>query len=144
MIRANESNDAWIKLFEKYSILENIWRNGFYKIESRQIKEFREPRLMAKWDCSAALPKILKDNSINILPVDRKSYILARFKLYQTISIDKVFRDNAISIKFPSHFQTLRMNDITSESVRLMLCEFPAFWMILQTLKIMFGRLMAE
>ena len=32
-----------------------------------EIKEFKEPRLMAKWDCTAALPSVFKSNDLNIL-----------------------------------------------------------------------------
>lgn len=116
MLQRNKSNDAWKKLFDKYHILDIIQHEGFYIIEAEKIKEFREPRLMAKWDCSSTLPTILKDTGINILPIDRKSYVLAHFKLFQTISNSDVLNCKNVLVKFPSAFQTLRPENITSES----------------------------
>lgn len=44
-------NDAaWESLFDKYHILAEIERNGQFVISANQIKEFREPRLMTKFD----------------------------------------------------------------------------------------------
>lgn len=53
-------NEAWNKLFEKYDILNKIQNEGAYFITADQIKEFKEPRLMAKWDSSENLPSIFK------------------------------------------------------------------------------------
>ena len=52
------ANYAWEKLIDKYPILEEIQKNGCYHIKASQIKQFKEPRLMAKWDSSDSLPKI--------------------------------------------------------------------------------------
>ncbi|QRG86712.1 hypothetical protein [Bulleidia sp. zg-1006] len=61
-------NEAWSKLFEKYDILSKIKKEGAFYITANQIKEFKEPRLMAKWDSSENLPSIFKKHNINILP----------------------------------------------------------------------------
>ena len=79
------ANDAWKALLEKYHILEEIDRNGCFYIKASQIKEFREPRLMAKWDSTDALPEVLRKNKINILPDSRSSYVLSDFLLYEKI-----------------------------------------------------------
>lgn len=50
------ANEAWKRLLEKYPIAETVEQKGVYKIKADQIREFREPRLMAKWDSSDALP----------------------------------------------------------------------------------------
>ena len=63
------TSDAWQILLDKYDIKNEIESNGTFKITASQIKEVREPRLMAKWDSSEQLPKSLKKNKINILPV---------------------------------------------------------------------------
>ena len=57
MIKMNV-NEAWIKLFDKYDILHKIQSEGVFYITANQIKEFKEPRLMAKWDSSENLPSI--------------------------------------------------------------------------------------
>ncbi len=55
-------NAAWEQLFEKYSILDVVREHGNFIITAKQIKEFREPRLMTKFDHSENLPKIFKKN----------------------------------------------------------------------------------
>lgn len=54
------ANDAWKAIIEKYHILEHIEKDGCFPIKASQIKEFREPRLMAKWDSTDALPEVLR------------------------------------------------------------------------------------
>ena len=45
-----QNDTAWEELFDKYNILFNIEKDGKYLISANQIKEFREPRLMTKFD----------------------------------------------------------------------------------------------
>ncbi len=78
-------NDAWKALLDKYNILEEIRDKGSFYIKASQIKQFKEPRLMAKWDSTDSLPKIFRDNKINILPVSRSAYVISDFLLYQSI-----------------------------------------------------------
>ena len=49
-------------LFEKYNILKEIKNNGHFKITAKQINEYREPRLMTKFDNSANLPELFNDS----------------------------------------------------------------------------------
>ena len=58
---------AWNKLFEKHRILEGISRNGIFEINSSQINELREARLMTKFDYRLQLPKIFAENKLSIL-----------------------------------------------------------------------------
>ncbi|WP_413172904.1 type II restriction enzyme [Anabaena azotica] len=68
----NKNDIAWEALFEKYSILENIYEIGYFEIESNSINEFRESRLMAKFDHYDTLPTIFKQHKLSILPISRK------------------------------------------------------------------------
>lgn len=61
----------WEKIFQKYDVLDHITSNGEFRILAKQIKEFREPRLMAKADNHESLPNIFKDNKLGILPISR-------------------------------------------------------------------------
>lgn len=71
-------NDAaWHLLFEKYDILHHIEQEGCFQISATQIKEFREPRLMAKFDHIINLPKLFKQNKLSILPITRGDYIIS-------------------------------------------------------------------
>ena len=75
------ANDAWKSLIEKYDIVGKIANNGVFHIKASQIKEFREPRLMAKWDSTDSLPEVLRSKKINILPDSRSSYVMSDFIL---------------------------------------------------------------
>lgn len=109
------SNDAWKKLFEKYNIIDAINSNGFFNVTADQIKEFKEPRLMAKWDSSESLPGIFKKNRINILPTSRGSYILSDFKLYQEIPELNEHIAKMQKVEIPQ-FESIDIENITSES----------------------------
>ena len=108
-------SDAWKELLDKYDILREIETKGFYKISASQIKEVKEPRLMAKWDSSGQLPESFKEHGINILPDSRSSYILSDFLLYQDIpqTVERV--ENMTKVELPD-LKTIDVNNITSES----------------------------
>ena len=58
------NDTAWENLFEKYHILNEIKQNGKFTISAEQIKEFREPRLMTKFDHKINLPQIFFQNNL--------------------------------------------------------------------------------
>ncbi|EGP5438708.1 transcriptional regulator, partial [Enterococcus faecium] len=51
-MKKGKNDEAWEKLFDKYDILNEIDRNEIFSIRSKQINEFREARLMTKFDHS--------------------------------------------------------------------------------------------
>lgn len=109
------ANDAWKAIIEKYHILEHIEKDGCFPIKASQIKEFREPRLMAKWDSTDALPEVLRKNKINILPDSRSSYVLGDFLLYQEIPpLDEpVTRMERVELP---DYESIDINNISSEA----------------------------
>ena len=72
------NDKAWEKIFEKYNVLNYVNRIGHFKISANQIKEFREPRLMAKFDHKMNLPEIFLKNNLSILPITRGDYIISK------------------------------------------------------------------
>lgn len=108
-------SDAWQKLIDKYDILTEVAEKGFYKISASQIKEVKEPRLMAKWDSSEQLPESLKKNKINILPDSRSSYILSDFLLYQELPKLVEHVKNMPKVVLPE-LETVDVDNITSEA----------------------------
>ena len=107
---------AWQKLFDKYDILNTIESEGFFNISATQIKEFREPRLMAKFDHTNNLPKLFLNNKLAILPITRGDYIISHFEAYH------VFEANSSSItkvSLPTHIQSLDSGNIYSEAIAL-------------------------
>ena len=62
---ATKLDGAWQKLFDKHNIHEAIERDGYYIITADQIREFREPRLMTKFDHNEDLPIIFKEAKLS-------------------------------------------------------------------------------
>ncbi len=97
---SDTKNDiAWIKLFEKYKIAENVIRNSAFEIKSAQINEFREARLMTKFDYKSQLPEIFTENKLSILPNSRGSYIISNFETFKEFETKNPVIEN---IEFPS------------------------------------------
>lgn len=107
---------AWIKLFEKYNILQNIDNKGYFFISSAQINEYRQARLMTKFDHESNLPKIFSENSLAILPVTRGDYIISRFKAYHEF---EEIKNDVKNVNPPSFIQSLNYNNVTSETTAL-------------------------
>ena len=117
MSRCTTNKKAWQLLFEKYNILEEINNNGYFKITAKQINEYREARLMTKFDNSANLPELFKDNKLAILPITSNSYMIAKFQTYQ--EFEKTEDEEIIKINFPEYIQSLDYNNITSEALAI-------------------------
>lgn len=121
MSRKNQTDEAWEKLFEKYDILNSVEKDGIFKISAEQIKEFREPRLMTKFDHKANLPMLFKDSKLSILPDSRGTYIIGKFNAYQTL---KLYNKRPIPIEIPHFIETFDDFNITSESTALNVAHF--------------------
>ena len=65
-----KNDSAWEKLFKQHKIIENIKRDGQFIINSRAINEFREARLMTKFDYRSNLPTLFQENQLSILPIN--------------------------------------------------------------------------
>lgn len=109
------ANDAWKALIEKYDIDNKIENDGVFHIKASQIKEFREPRLMAKWDSTDSLPEILRTKKINLLPDSRSSYVMSDFVLYQKIPEPEEKVEKMTHVELPD-YETIDVNNISSEA----------------------------
>lgn len=114
----SKNNEAWNLLFDKYNIIENINKNGYFEITADDIKTSgREPRLMTKFDSSENLPDIFKNNELAILPIKRGSYIIGKFQNYQLVDINN---DIDVETKnLPDYITTIDYKNITSEAISL-------------------------
>jgi len=110
------NDTAWEQIFDKYDILKRIASQGRFEISASQIKEFREPRLMAKFDHTINLPKIFTYNRLAILPITRGDYIISHFDAYH-----KFEEDTAIitRVSLPTYIQSLDSASIPSEAIAL-------------------------
>jgi hypothetical protein len=114
---SNSKNDiAWEKLFEKYKISEKVNTKGLYEIKASSINEFREARLMTKFDFKSQLPEIFSNNNFSILPISRGSYIISDFDTFQDFESNET---EITKIDFPNYLESIDFNNITSESTAL-------------------------
>lgn len=111
-----KNDKAWERLFEKYDILENIKKDGQFVISANTIREFREPRLMTKFDHKVTLPEIFKKNSLAILPITRGDYVISSFSAYKEF---ENFNADSVRVTIPTHLQSLFPKFILSESIAL-------------------------
>ncbi len=111
--KAKTLNDnAWEQIFNKYNIIQMIEQNGFYEISSKVINEFREARLMTKFDHRRNLPILFAENKLSILPITRGSYIIANFEAYHDFELI----DNEIyKVCAPDFIHSIDFENITSE-----------------------------
>lgn len=114
---AKSLNDvAWEQLFEKYDIHQKIVADGKFQISATQIKEFREPRLMAKFDHTINLPEIFAEHKLAILPVTRGDYVISHFDAYHKFELDTA---PITRVSLPAHIQSLDCNNVPSEAIAL-------------------------
>lgn len=114
---AKSKNDvAWESLFTKYNILSEVKTKGLYEISAKSINEFREARLMTKFDHSSNLPTIFAENNLSILPITRGSYLIGCFETFHD------FNESDTSIEqvmFPTNLESINVGDISSEATAI-------------------------
>lgn len=108
-------NKAWSLLFEKHDIPNKVAKDKLFYISSNDIKKFKEPRLMSKWDNSQSLPEPFKKKRINILPISRREYVLGNFMLYEDIPDITEDVKEMEHVKLPE-FETIDSENINSEA----------------------------
>lgn len=104
---------AWEEILAKYPIEKKTSQGGLYEIQAKDIKAFREPRLMTKFDTSKSVASPLKELGLDVLPVSRHSYVLGKFNLYEEFPDVTNLKPNSITLP---ELETLRLENLTSES----------------------------
>ncbi|TFI55145.1 translation elongation factor [Mastigocladus laminosus UU774] len=112
---------AWEKIFQEYSILEEISKIGYFEIDSATINKFRESRLMAKFDHQANLPNIFKKHKLSILPISRNKYVIGTFATHHIVKYDHTLE--AVTVDFPIKINSIDYTNLYSESSALS-CAF--------------------
>lgn len=114
---SKSKNDiAWEKLFDKYKIINKVLSDGHTIISSTNINEFREARLMTKFDHKSQLPKLFADNNLSILPTSRGGYVIGTFETFSNFNTDDI---EVTPIEFPTFLESLDYRDITSEATAI-------------------------
>ena len=109
-------SELWNEIFYDFDIINHINKYGYFKITADDIRKYKEPRLMTKFDYSRQLPKIFKENKLGILPIKNGEYIIGKYNLFKNISNTKY--EDIIPIKkhMPSYIETIDPDNIYSES----------------------------
>lgn len=113
MQKQHTTQEAWKLLIDELHIKDKIEKNNFVKVSAKKIKEYKEPRIMCKWDSSYQRPRILRENNISILPISRREYVLGNFDLY--CKFPDLEKEIATKIKVP-HFESINTDAISSEA----------------------------
>ncbi len=108
--------ELWEDIFNEYDIINKIKLDGFYKITANQIRKYKEPRLMTKFDFSRQLPDIFKNNNLGILPINNGEYIIGKYDLFKNISNTKYDDIEPRKMQLPSYIETIDPDNIYSES----------------------------
>lgn len=104
----------WERIFEDYNILSVIKEEGLYNITADTIRQYKEPRLMTKFDFGRTLPKVFKTNDLGILPIDNGEYAIGNFKLYQ--QLPKIKLESIKEMNLPGFLTTIDPDNIYSEA----------------------------
>ncbi|MDY4611816.1 MAG: type II restriction endonuclease [Sphaerochaetaceae bacterium] len=112
----SQNDKAWEALFEEHDILSHIEAEGEFIISAPQIKKYREPRLMAKFDHKINLPQIFDKNKLAILPISRGEYIISHFEAYKPFEI---LDESITHVSLPTNLQSLNANNIPSETIAI-------------------------
>lgn len=113
----------WEDIFNDFNILGEIKQTGLFRITADQIRIYKEPRLMAKFDFSRQLPKIFKDNQLGILPIKNGEYIIGKFNLFERLSNTNYENIDVEKVELPSFIETIDPDNIYSESNALMVAS---------------------
>lgn len=117
MSKPKTLNDkAWENLFDKYNILNKIKKDELFIITSKQINEFREARLMTKFDHRINLPILFEENKLGILPITRGSYVISNFETYHEF---EPINSKITKVKRPNYIHSIDFENITSEATAL-------------------------
>lgn len=128
--------EKWEALFEKYHIREQAEEKGLFYITADQIREFKEPRLMTKFDTRESVPGVF--GKLGILPVTRGKYVIGDFRLYQDFPEegDTAVRGSGGSgrgrrggeairrvdrARLPGYLETIDIRDVRSEAAAIKL-----------------------
>lgn len=120
--KKNLNNEAWEVLFTRHDIVNAVQQNGVFRISAATINQAgREARLMTYSDREKSLPKVFKDNRLNIISDARGSYLIGRFSLYHSIVDDP--NVDVSEVAFPNDIETIDPNNIYSEPAGI-LCAY--------------------
>lgn len=112
----SRNDTAWEKIFKKHRILDRLANNERVSISSTEINQFREARLMTKFDHRSQLPELFVEHNLSILPTSRGMYEIGQFEIFCDFNKDDV---EITAIDFPTFLESIDYKDITSEAIAI-------------------------
>lgn len=120
MARYKYVKDAWEQIFEDYEILDKVKKDGSFKITANQIRKYKEPRLMTKFDEYDSFPNIFKKNKLSILSTSFSDYIIGKFENYAEIPFEELANERATPFK-PIDLCSLNVNMLNNENSTILM-----------------------
>ena len=119
--KLTKNNKSWNAIFRKYNIINELDEKGIFEITAEQINEFREARLMTKFDTKSSLPEIFTKNKLSILPITRGNYIIAPFDTFHKFPKDEEISAGKIiyNLHLPEHIRSISEESITTETMAI-------------------------
>lgn len=106
----------WKEIFNDYQVLDKINRDGFFIITADQIRVYKEPRLMAKFDFFKQLPSVFRENNLGILPIKNGTYLIGRFNLFKNLRTSNYENYEIKKVELPRFIETIDPDNIYSEN----------------------------
>ena len=113
----------WEDIFNDFDVLNKIKETGFFVITADEIRNYKEPRLMAKFDFSRQLPKVFKDNNLGILPIKNGTYLIGEFNLFKSLRTSNYENYDIKKMELPKFIETIDPDNIYSESNALNIAQ---------------------
>ncbi|WP_289731390.1 transcriptional regulator [uncultured Alistipes sp.] len=114
---SKSKNDiAWERIFERYRILDRLANNERVAISSSAINEFREARLMTRFDHRSQLPELFIKHKLSILPTSRGTYEIGPFETFCDFNKDEI---EITPIDSPVFLDSIDYRDMTNESMAI-------------------------
>ena len=108
-----ELDRVWNSIERDYHYLDVIGSKGYFVISAEEIKKYKEPRLVTKFDTSEDIPEIFKKNNLSILPINRGTYLVSDIKTFLPL---QEISQKPIGVAVSDDLTTARLSDISSES----------------------------
>lgn len=116
----NANDIAWGSAFHDLNIPSRVVADGFADVTANDIRVYREPRLMAKFDTDQSLPKPFQDHGLAILPISRGKYRIGAFRLYEKMpKVSWANRSSITRLELPGHLHSFDSSLMKSEAVAI-------------------------
>lgn len=116
MSKTNANDVAWEKAFLDLNLMPTIRSQGWVDVAARELRQFREPRLMAKIDYSTNRPAIFRSEGVNILALSSSHYRIGRFAVFQELPDVSLTQTRIERVDLPPGIESLAFRGLTSES----------------------------